>query len=119
MKAISNDRFNWKQLKPVLAALALGALVLGSAPRASAQMKVGDQGWFSYAGDYTVSYPFASGASYTAGSNPWQAQPLTDIGTNNTWRFMDWGCTNNNENVNWADRKSPTNTDQSGPWNAG
>jgi fibronectin type 3 domain-containing protein len=82
-------------------------------PSASAVTQVGGQGWFAWAGDYSVSLPYVSGATYAAGTNPWNPQAITDFSTYNTVRFMDWGCTNDKSDVNWTDRKLPTNTDQS------
>lgn len=80
-----------------------------------AQMAIGTNFWVTGWGKGPGEY-FKTGQSWgTIGSgtnwktaNPWRDDFVNEIKMYNTLRFMDWQRTNNNNDVNWTERTSPT-----------
>lgn len=89
-------------------------------------MKVGSNFWFlaDWSGEspFTVAHPdFASAwysgtTDYLVNTNIWSSVFLDEVSMYVLLRFMDWGGTNNSDDVYWSDRKLPESPENYWAW---
>ncbi len=84
-------------------------------PTPSTGMKMGTNFWFhagpktgSWTGETAFKTGINWGTAYSSGTDVWNPTFFNELQPYSTLRFMDWGSTNNSNQVNWSTRRQPT-----------